>query len=677
MISEELSGKQRALDFHADEIERGITIDSAAVSMVHNVNNQDFLINLIDTPGHVDFGGDVTRAMRAVDGVVVLACAVEGMMPQTETVVRQALRERVRPILFINKVDRLIKEVKLTPEEIQKRFLKIITDVNGLIESIAPDEYKQKWKVNVQDGSVCFGSAFHNWALSLSYMQKKGITFKEIIDAYESDNYKPLAKKAPLHEVVLTASIKHHPNPIDAQKYRVPKLWHGDLESDLGKSLCACDPKGPLAFVVTKIVVDKHAGEIATGRVFCGTVRQGDTVFLNDAKRSVRLQQVSVYKGAQRLLIDEIPAGNIVGLVGLKDTHAGETISSEAMEPFESIKLMFEPVVTKGIEASKSSDLSRLIEILRQVGKEDPSLKIEINEETGENLISGMGELHLEIIENRIRTEKGLDVKTSPPIVVYRETITKLSSEVEGKSPNKHNKFYFTVEPMPEDMHKEIKNGELPEIRISKKDKTVIEKLVSIGIDSKEAKSYRQFYKGCALIDNTRGIIHIGEVIELVMDAFQQVVDAGPLAREPCMKMICRIMDCKLHEDSIHRGPAQVYPAVREAIRGAMITGGSVIYEPIQQLRFEAPADYMGEISKIVSNKRGQLLDMQQEGEHIVVIAKLPVAEMFGLMGDLRGATSGRGAFFVIDQTFEKLPYELQDKVIKLIRQRKGLSANA
>jgi len=677
MISEELSGKQRALDFHADEIERGITIDSAAVSMVHNVNNQDFLINLIDTPGHVDFGGDVTRAMRAVDGVVVLACAVEGMMPQTETVVRQALRERVRPILFINKVDRLIKEVKLTPEEIQKRFLKIITDVNGLIESIAPDEYKQKWKVNVQDGSVCFGSAFHNWALSLSYMQKKGITFKEIIDAYESDNYKPLAKKAPLHEVVLTASIKHHPNPIDAQKYRVPKLWHGDLESDLGKSLCACDPKGPLAFVVTKIVVDKHAGEIATGRVFCGTVRQGDTVFLNDAKRSVRLQQVSVYKGAQRLLIDEIPAGNIVGLVGLKDTHAGETISSEAMEPFESIKLMFEPVVTKGIEASKSSDLSRLIEILRQVGKEDPSLKIEINEETGENLISGMGELHLEIIENRIRTEKGLDVKTSPPIVVYRETITKLSSEVEGKSPNKHNKFYFTVEPMPEDMHKEIKNGELPEIRISKKDKTVIEKLVSIGIDSKEAKSYRQFYKGCALIDNTRGIIHIGEVIELVMDAFQQVVDAGPLAREPCMKMICRIMDCKLHEDSIHRGPAQVYPAVREAIRGAMITGGSVIYEPIQQLRFEAPADYMGEISKIVSNKRGQLLDMQQEGEHIVVIAKLPVAEMFGLMGDLRGATSGRGAFFVIDQTFEKLPYELQDKVIKLIRQRKGLSVNA
>src|SRR3989339_2216042 len=158
MMSEEKAGKQLVLDFHADEQARGITIDAANVSMVHTYDGKEFLINMIDTPGHIDFGGDVTRAMRAGDGAIVLVDAVEGVMPQTETVLRQALKERVKPTLFINKVDRLIKEVKLTPEGMQKRFIKVINDVNKLISSIAPDEFKEKWQVSVQDSSVSFGS---------------------------------------------------------------------------------------------------------------------------------------------------------------------------------------------------------------------------------------------------------------------------------------------------------------------------------------------------------------------------------------------------------------------------------------------------------------------------------------------------------------------------------------
>ncbi|MDP7521240.1 MAG: GTP-binding protein, partial [Candidatus Pacearchaeota archaeon] len=183
-----LAGKQLALDFKEDEQERGITIDAANVSMVHEVEDSEVLINLIDTPGHVDFGGDVTRAMRAVDGAIVLIDAVEGIMPQTETVLRQALRERVKPTLFINKVDRLIKEVKLTPEKMQERFINIITNVNNFIHSISPEDIKGKWSVNVQDGSVAFGSAFHNWALSFTYMAKNNISFKDIIQAYDSDS---------------------------------------------------------------------------------------------------------------------------------------------------------------------------------------------------------------------------------------------------------------------------------------------------------------------------------------------------------------------------------------------------------------------------------------------------------------------------------------------------------
>ncbi|MBI2110309.1 elongation factor EF-2, partial [Candidatus Woesearchaeota archaeon] len=457
MISEELAGKQLALDFHQDEQERGITIDAANVSMVHTSEGQDYLINLIDTPGHVDFGGDVTRAMRAVDGAIVLIDAVEGVMPQTETVLRQALRERVKPILFINKVDRLIKEVKLTPQAMQERFIKIIGDVNRLIESIAPEEFKEKWKVHVQEGSVCFGSAFHKWAVSFPYMQKAGMTFKDIIQAYEKDASKELAKKAPLHQIILTMAVKHFPNPMEAQHYRIEKIWHGEKESILGKSLTNCDATGPIAFIVTKIVIDKHAGEVAAGRLFSGTIHQGDIVYMNMAKREVRIQQVNVYRGAQRVPINEANSGNIIGLVGLRDTYVGETVSTAPMEPFEAIKHIFEPVVTKSIEARKPSDLPKLIEVLRQVGKEDPTIKIEINEQTGENLMSGMGELHLEVIENRIKTEKNVDVVTSEPIVVYRETIRRKSPEIGGKSPNKHNKVYFIVEPLEDNIYQTMK----------------------------------------------------------------------------------------------------------------------------------------------------------------------------------------------------------------------------
>ena len=672
MISKELAGKQCVLDFHEDEKERGITIDTAAVSMVHNVEGKDYLINLLDTPGHIDFSGDVTRAMRAVDGVIVLCDVVEGVMPQTETVLRQALRENVKPILFINKVDRLIKELQLKPEQMQERFVNIINNVNKLINEIADKEFKDKWNVNVMDGSVCFGSAIHNWAMSINYMKKKGISFKDIINAYEKEDHKPLADKAPLHEIVLDAVIHHLPNPVEAQGYRIKKIWHGDLESEDGKSLLSCNTKGPLFFIITKIVVDPQAGELSCGRLFSGTIIKGMEVYLNREKRNLRIQQVFIYNGAKREIVDRALAGNIVGVAGVK-AMPGETITLEPTEPFEKITHLFEPVVTKAIEATKASDLPKLIEVLRRVSKEDPTIVIEINEETGEHLMHGMGELHLEVIENRIKTEKGVDVKTSPPIVVYREAITKESQEVEGKSPNKHNKFYFKVEPLSREFMEAMRKKELPEMRVKKKDKALWDKLQELGMDGKTARKVRDIYKGNMLIDMTRGIVHIGEVIEMVMDMFEDVMSAGPLAREPCVNVKVMLMDVKLHEDSIHRGPAQVYPAVRDGIRGAMMLANPVIYEPLQTLQFEAPSDNMGVISKLIANKRGQLLDMQQEGEHITVKGKLPVGEMFGMTSDLRSATGGRGSHFLVDQNFERLPNELQEKVIKQIRQRKGL----
>ena len=662
---------------HKDERERLMTVDAANVSMVHNYQGKEYLINLIDTPGHVDFGGNVTRAMRAIDGTVVLICAVEGVMPQTETVVKQALRERVKPVLFINKVDRLVKELKLPPEKIQERFVKLIAGFNRLVEQIAEPQYKQAWKVSIQDGSVAFGSARENWALSFAFMQKKNVGFKDILRIYEMGEEERKAwvwENAPLHEVILDMVIRHHPNPIDAQKYRIPKIWHGDKESELGRNLVSCDPNGKVAFVITRIVIDPRSGkDISAGRLFSGTLRPGVEVFLNNANQKQRIQNLYIYNGVKPELIDYIPAGNVCAISGVIG-NAGETVTLEPEQAFEELKHIFEPVITKAIQPKKMQDLPKLVEVLRKVSREDPSIKIEINEETGENLMSGMGELHLEIVENRIVTEKNVEVQTSPPIVVYRESITKASQEVEGKTPNKHNKFYFTVEPLNPQISQMIKDGRIPEGRLKKKNLEIRDAFVETGMDSKEAEQVKDIYNGSIFCDRTRGQVYAQEVMELILDMFEEVMRKGPLAREPCVSIRVNLTDMTLHEDAIHRGPAQVYPAIREGIRGAMMYAGPIMLEPMQVMLIEAPIEYMGEITKLVSSMRGQLLDMNQEETQVAVKAKLPVMNMLGWSSDLRSATEGRGVSSLVDQSFERIPGEIQTKVIDDIKKRKGLT---
>ncbi|MFA5953454.1 MAG: elongation factor EF-2 [Candidatus Pacearchaeota archaeon] len=667
---------------HADEQERLMTVDAANVSMAHTYQGKEYLINLIDTPGHVDFGGNVTRAMRAIDGTFVLVCAVEGIMPQTENVLKQALRERVKPVLFINKVDRLINELKVTPEQMQERFLKIIEKFNLLIDQIAEKEFASKYKVNVSDGSVAFGSARENWALSIPFMKKKGISFKDIYRLYDGSLTKEEIDKwvwenAPLYEVVLDMAVKHLPNPLDAQKYRIPKIWKGDLTEDFGKGLLNCDKNAEVAFVVTRIVIEPKSGkEVSAGRLYSGTIRSGMEIYANNEKKAGKIQQVLVYNGIKPEQLESVPAGNVLAVSGL-NLEVGETITEKEQTAFEEIKHIFQPVITKSVEPVKTMDLPKLIEILKKVSKEDPSIKVEINEQTGESLISGMGELHLEIIENRIRTEKGLEVKTSAPIVVYRETVGKNSGKgIEGRSPNKHNSFFISVEPLEDEIYNAIDAGDVPEGRVKKKSQALTDAFSKLGWSGDQIRDIRDVYKGNLFLDDTRGEVHIGEVIEMVLDAFEMVIDQGPLAREPCTKMKVSLTDIKLHEDAIHRGPAQVYPAVREAIKGAMAEANPTILEPLQKHVIEIPDSFLGAITKLVGSKRGQIINISQEGLNAEVEAKLPVAEMLGWSSDLRSASEGRGTSSLKDQSFEKIPFSLQADVIRKIRDRKGLSEN-
>ena len=673
MMSEELAGKQLLLDFDEQEQARGITINAASASMVYKYKDREYLINLIDTPGHVDFGGDVTRAMRAIDGVLILVCAVEGVMPQSETVIRQAIRERVHPILFINKVDRLINELKVTPEQMQQRLANIVNEVNEKISKLLPPELKEKWSLKVEEGNVLFGSAYNNWAISVPYMKRSGINFKQVYEFCKNEDQKTLAKKAPLHEVTLESVIKHLQNPLEAQKLRIPTIWHGDPESPIGKGMLTCDPEAPVAFMVTKIIVDPHAGEVAVGRLFSGKIIKGQELHIIGMPNPNRAQLVSLTVGADRISVDEIDAGNVVAVAGLKDAIAGSTVSSDPqMAPFEKMVHYSDPVVTVAIEAKHTKDLPKLVEVLRTVAKADPSIQIEINQETGEHLMSGMGELHLEITQYRIVKEHKVEINTSPPIVVYRECVSGRGGPFEGKSPNKHNRFYIEVEPLEPAIVAAIRSGEIETGRV-KDSKVVGRVLQDLGMERNMSRGIAAFEGTNVLLDTTKGIQNLHETMELVKDAFVEAMNKAPLANEKCMGMKVLLVDAKLHEDTIHRGPAQVIPAARSAIYGAMCLAGRVLHEPMQKVFINVPDDVMGSAIREVQQRRGVIDDMKQEGDNTVIQAKCPVGEMFGFAASIRGATSGRALWSTENSGFEPMPRDVQEKVVSQIRQRKGL----
>jgi len=403
IIAPSAAGKALAMDFDKEEQARGITIYQANVTLHFTQKDKEYVINMIDTPGHVDFSGRVIRSLRAIDGAVVVCDAVEGIMTQTETVTRMALEELVRPVLFINKVDRLIKELRLTPEKMQQQLADVVSNFNQLIDTYAEPEYKEKWKVSIQDSSVTFGSAKDRWAINVDLMKEKGLTFKDVIDAYQNEKVEDLVEKAPLAEAILGMVVKHHPPPHVAVKYRIPQIWKGDLDSDIGKALLACSDDGPTIMMVVNMVLDPAAGPVAIGRLFSGTIKDGQTIHIIDEKREGRVQSVNFFMGNQREQVGELGAGNIPALLGLTDCRAGNTLSSvKGIQMFEGVKYVSEPVVQIAIEPKHPKDLPKLVEFLQQLTIEDPNLIVKIDQESGETIIAGMGVLHLDVAVHRI-----------------------------------------------------------------------------------------------------------------------------------------------------------------------------------------------------------------------------------------------------------------------------------
>jgi len=677
LLSPQIAGKARALDYLEEEQKRGITIKTANISLLHEVSGRPYVVNLVDTPGHVDFTGKVTRTLRAIDGAVVVVDAVEEVMVQTETVTRQALDERVKPILFINKVDRLITELRLTSDEIESKFIRIIRDFNNLIEIYGEAEFKDKWKVDPTKETVAFGSALHKWGFTLNMAQKKGIKFTDVVDAYAKGKHQTLPQLLPLHNAIFDMAVKNTPNPIEAQKYRLPKIWKGKVESEISQAMLNCDDNGPTVMCITNVQTDATAGLIATGRLFSGSVKDGNKVYLVGVGKEYTVKQVSMYMGAFREAVNRITAGNIAALVGLDLASAGETLvdikHKDVIVPFERIKYLSEPVIRIAIDPKNPKDLPRLVEAMNRLSVEDPNLVATIDKETGEYLLSGMGELHLEIAMKFLtQYSSGVELAASSPIVAYREGVLGQGVVVMTKSPNKHNRFLVQVKALENKVIELMENSELAEEIGQKQIENMLHEEAKYPTEEAENVWALDEHRNI-LIDLTKNVRNLHEVKDSIISGFHWACRTGPLCEEPLRGVKVELLDAQLHEESKQREPPQVMRAISRAILGSVLTAKPVLLEPIYKINVSVPNQWFGTCSNILTRRRGKILTTEHRGALTVIAGYIPVAETFGLSAEMRSATSGHAFWQCTFAYWDNIPENVATEVIKKIREKRGL----
>jgi elongation factor 2 len=515
------------------------------------------------------------------------------------------------------------------------------------------------------------GSAKDRWGFTAELAQTKGVKFSDVIDAYTNDKVEPLRERSPLHEAILNMAITAMPPPHVAQKYRIPRVWHGNLESEVGQAMLNCDDKGPPVMFVTNIVVDPQAGAVASGRLFSGTVKEGEMLYLIDAKRQQRVQQVTIFMGPNREIVGQLSAGNIPALLGLADARAGETLSSvKDVVPFEAVKYVTDPVVTIAVEPKYSRDLPKLVDTLRKLSVEDPNLVTTINEETGEYLIAGMGVLHLEIATTLIQ-KTGLEIVTSKPIVVYRESVRAPAGPVEGRSPNKHNRVYLAVEPLPEEIIGMIKMGQISEYMDRHE---VARVLREKDWPADEARGVWSIDEGGNMfVEVTKGAQFLQEVKDMILSGFRWGIKEGPLAYESVRGLKVKMTDISLHEDPVHRGPAQIMPMARRAMFAGFMMGNPVMMEPVFKITVKVPPDLLGAATSVISQKRGKIVSVEQKGHIVYVTGELPTSETFDLSEVMRSASQGRAFWGTEFSHWAPVPQSMLMQVITDIRKRKGL----
>ena len=650
LLSTKMAGMARVLDYLEEEQKRKITIKTANISLLYKVSGTSYVINLVDTPGHVDFTGKVTRALRVIDGAVVVVDAVEEIMAQTEIVTKQALEERVRPVLFINKVDRLITELQLDEEQIQKKLDRIISRFNDLIELYSEPSFKDQWKISGSLGNVAFGSALHGWGFTMNMAKQCGVKFSDIAKAYANGEQMKLQKTLPVYEAIFEMAINVVPNPREAQSYRTETIWDGQITSKIGNALVECRDDSPTVLFVTNVRADSNGDTVATGRVFSGKVKKGDKLHLVDVLSETEVKEVSIDMGALREEVNEVTAGSLASFTLTGRVKAGATLvdlaHKDSMVPFEGICYVSEPVVTLAVEPKTPQEIPLLLDALEKLASEDPNLKVTADKQTGEYLLSGMGELHLEIAVHQLKSD-GLNVTVSSPRVVYSETVQKKGTVALAKSPNKLNSFWVQV--MPETEENE---------HLADNDSGSV-----LSVDE-----HRNVLLDCS--GKTEGVSE--ETLEAIIAGFEYACRDGPLCGEPVRHLKVNIVDLQTNQRS--EEGLEVMRGVGKAVFGSFLTADPALLEPIYRIIISVASELSGECSRMLAMRRGKVTLFEQKGLLNIISGYIPVSETFDFSKELRSATSGRAFWQMFFDHWERMPKKLTLQVITDLRQRKGLT---
>ncbi|MFW9974365.1 MAG: GTP-binding protein, partial [Candidatus Thorarchaeota archaeon] len=445
LLSKEVAASARLLDYDLIEQQRGITIKASGISLIHQYEGADYLINLIDTPGHIDFSSHVTRGLRLTDGAIIVVDAIEGIMVQTETVTRQAMMELVRPVLFVNKVDRLIRERKLSAQKTATEINRVVREFNAMLGKYLDDERLEEWEVSFSNGSLSVGSAIDKWGLDTATLKEYAggseeqadlanafiSILEEIRETYRAEKRKNLADRFPVARVVLDSVVKIVPNPKKAQSYRIPKFWEGNPNSEIGKNLIECRTDGPCICVVGDVQPDRHATTATAVRVFSGTLERAKILTNLRTREERKSLQIGMYMSKTRVDLSQVPAGNLAFITGLRDVAVGDTLIDadsfenlkEPIPPMSALQYPTEPVVTYAIEPKSLAELGDIQAPIEAYVKTDPALEFDVNHETGEMLLSGAGELHIEITIEKL-SRLGIQVILGKPMVLLREQLT-------------------------------------------------------------------------------------------------------------------------------------------------------------------------------------------------------------------------------------------------------------
>jgi len=786
IIANSKAGEARFTDTRKDEQERCITIKSTAISLYYEMSETDyafikqeketdrhFLINLIDSPGHVDFSSEVTAALRVTDGALVVVDCVSGVCVQTETVLRQAISERIKPILFMNKMDRALLELQLEPEDLYQTFQRIVENVNVIIATYNDEEGPMgDITVDPTKGTVGFGAGLHGWAFTLKefsefYSSKFKIEVPKLMQRFWGDNfYSPTEKKwakeqrdgykrgfvqfvlDPIFKVVSAImnfrkeeylklieklSIKilpedkdkiepggkplmkavmkswlpagdcllcmigiHLPSPVTAQKYRTEQLYEGPHDDEAFMGMKNCDPNGVLMMYVSKMVPTSDKGRFyAFGRVFSGTVATGQKCRLMGPNYVVGKKEDLCVKAIQRTIlmmgrytepIEDVPCGNICGLVGVDQflVKTGTITTYENAHNLKVMKFSVSPVVRVAVEAKNPADLPKLVEGLKRLAKSDPMVQT-IIEESGEHIVAGAGELHLEICLKDLEEDHAcIPIKVSDPVVSYRETVIDESNQVcLSKSPNKHNRLYMKACPMPDGLPEDIDKNEItPRQEFKARARYLGEKYEYDVTEARKIWAFGPEGTGPNLmIDVTKGVQYLNEIKDSVVAGFQWATKEGPMCDENVRGVRFNLHDVTLHADAIHRGGGQIIPTARRVLYACMLTAKPRFFEPVYLVEIQCPESAVGGIYGVLNRRRGVVIEeMQVAGTPMFVVkAHLPVNESFGFTADLRSNTAGQAfpqCVFDHWQVMSGDPLDVGNKsrtVLDETRKRKGL----